>query len=208
MKFYDDEVCECWLCGKNGCGDTLDKHHIFGRAYRKKSEQYGLTVPLCHSECHIFGEHAVHNDPDTMQRLHEYGQRKAMTEQDWTVRQFVTEFGRNYLDIGPEDWDMTIEEIDGKHRSGRSASSAEDDTSSVTAGDTFPSRGRQDGGAPGSSRPTEAAEDNTSSIGENTSSVGKADSFPSSGSREAEGERVHANGWTFFITANAPVMPF
>ena len=185
MKFYDDEVCECWLCGKNGCGDPLDKHHIFGRAYRKKSERYGLTVPLCHSECHIFGEHAVHNDPDTMQRLHEYGQRKAMTEQDWTVRQFVTEFGRNYLDIGPEDWDMTIEEIDGERRPEDNTSSVKGYTSSVTDGDTFPSRGRQDGGAPGSSRPTEAAEDDTSS-------VTFGDSFPSRGSRDggAPGRRA------------------
>lgn len=38
----------CWLCGRNGTAEPLDKHHIFGGAYRKKSEKYGLTVYLCH----------------------------------------------------------------------------------------------------------------------------------------------------------------
>jgi len=113
MKFYD-EPAVCALCGKNGCGDPLDKHHIFGNAYRKKSEKYGLTVPLCHKECHQFGKYAVHNNPETMERLHVYGQRKAMEEQGWTVRQFAVEFGRNYLDVGPDDWNLTLAEIDRK----------------------------------------------------------------------------------------------
>ena len=39
---------ECWLCGRNGSVDPLDKHHIFGGPYRKKSEKYGLVVYLCH----------------------------------------------------------------------------------------------------------------------------------------------------------------
>ena len=118
MKFYD-EPAECWLCGKNGMGDPLDKHHIFGGAYRKKSEQYGLTVPLCHKECHQFGKYAAHQNAETKVRLHEYGQRKAMEEQGWTVREFAMEFGRNYLNVSPEDWNLTIEEIDAKMTTGR-----------------------------------------------------------------------------------------
>ncbi len=90
---------ECFLCGKNGSSDPLDKHHIFGGANRKKSERFGLTVDLCHHECHIFGKHAVHNDANVMQRLHEYGQRKAMTEQGWSIEDFIREFGRNYLEV-------------------------------------------------------------------------------------------------------------
>ena len=37
---------ECWLCGRNGCGDPLDKHHIFGGTNRKKSEKYGLCLSM------------------------------------------------------------------------------------------------------------------------------------------------------------------
>lgn len=88
---------ECWLCGKNGYSDKLDKHHIFGGAMRKKSEKYGLTVYLCHNECHIFGKNAVHNNYETMQRLHEYGQRKAMKENGWSIDEFRKQFGKNYI---------------------------------------------------------------------------------------------------------------
>lgn len=87
----------CWLCGRNGTADPLDRHHIFGGANRKKSEKYGLVVDLCHHECHIFGRHAVHNDKDVMLMIHKYGQRKAMEENGWTTEDFIREFGKNYL---------------------------------------------------------------------------------------------------------------
>jgi hypothetical protein len=87
----------CWLCGKNGSMQPLDKHHIFGGANRKKSEKYGLTVYLCHNTCHLFGPLAAHNNADTARELHEYGQKKAMDEQGWTREDFMREFGKNYL---------------------------------------------------------------------------------------------------------------
>lgn len=88
---------ECWLCSRNGCGDPLDKHHIFGGANRSKSERYGLYVYLCHNRCHENGPDAVHRNPETAQRLHEYGQRLVMEEQNWTAEEFRFEFGKNYL---------------------------------------------------------------------------------------------------------------
>lgn len=87
----------CWLCGKNGMGEPLDKHHIFGGANRKKSEKYGLTVYLCHGSCHLSGARAVHNCRATMDALHEYGQRMAMERQGWSRAEFAAEFGKNYL---------------------------------------------------------------------------------------------------------------
>lgn len=89
---------KCWLCGATGQRDPLDRHHIFGASNRKKSEKYGLVVYLCHNSCHIFGKRAVHNDGETMQALHEYGQRKAMDENGWTVDEFRQVFGKNYID--------------------------------------------------------------------------------------------------------------
>lgn len=88
----------CWLCGKNGCGDPLDKHHIFGGAYRDKSEKYGLYVDLCHESCHIFGRYAAHKNAETMEMLRKYGQIKAMKEQGWSVEEFIMEFGKNHLE--------------------------------------------------------------------------------------------------------------
>ena len=88
---------QCWRCGANGNGDPLDRHHIFGGAMRKKSEKYGLVVYLCHHRCHIFGKNAVHQNAAVMQKLHEYGQQKAMKEQGWTEDEFRQHFGKNYI---------------------------------------------------------------------------------------------------------------
>lgn len=101
----------CWLCGRNGTAEPLDKHHIFGGAYRKKSEKYGLTVYLCHGSCHIFGEKAVHSCRETMDELHRYGQKLAMERMGWTKEDFMREFGRNYLD--EEDLQPTEEKPTG-----------------------------------------------------------------------------------------------
>ena len=89
---------KCFLCGGNGNGDPLDRHHIFGGSRRKKSERYGLVVDLCHNRCHIFGEYAAHKNADTMLELHQYGQRKAMEENNWTTEDFIREFGKNYIE--------------------------------------------------------------------------------------------------------------
>lgn len=89
---------QCWLCGRNGASDPLDKHHIFGGALRRKSEEYGLYVFLCHHDCHEYGERAAHRNAETAQALHEYGQRLAMEENDWAIDDFRREFGRNYLE--------------------------------------------------------------------------------------------------------------
>lgn len=87
----------CYLCGRNGSGDPLDKHHVFGGAYRKKSEKLGLCVYLCHQRCHESGENAVHRNADVNHALKAEFQRIAMEEQDWTEEDFIREFGRNYL---------------------------------------------------------------------------------------------------------------
>lgn len=88
---------KCFLCGRNGTADPLDRHHVFGGPYRKKSEKYGLVVYLCHHDCHIFGKNAVHQNADTALYLHQWGQRKAMMEQGWSTYDFIREFGKNYL---------------------------------------------------------------------------------------------------------------
>ncbi len=87
----------CWLCGRNGAQDPLDRHHIFGGPNRAKSERYGLTVYLCHGSCHLYGPTAAHNCRETMDMLHRYGQRLAMERQGWATDEFAREFGRSYL---------------------------------------------------------------------------------------------------------------
>lgn len=92
----DERVC--WLCGRNGNGDPLERHHIFGGAMRKKSEKYGLKVYLCGDQCHRNGPKSVHRNAETMIVLHQWGQRKAMKENNWTIDEFRKEFHKNYLE--------------------------------------------------------------------------------------------------------------
>lgn len=87
----------CFLCKRNRHAGRLEVHHIFGGARRKLSDRFGLVVTLC-EECHRTAEWAVHRDADTMQYLHEYGQRKAMKENGWSIEQFRQVFGKNYLE--------------------------------------------------------------------------------------------------------------
>lgn len=87
----------CFLCGRNGMEDPLDRHHIFGGANRKKSERYGLVVDLCHNRCHIFAPSAVHQNAKRMHQLKRYGQLKAMKEQGWSEEDFIREFGKSYI---------------------------------------------------------------------------------------------------------------
>lgn len=88
---------ECFLCGRNGSGDRLEAHHIFGGSNRKWSEKYGLVVDLCGERCHRNGEYSAHRNKEVADYLHRYGQEKAMKENNWTVKQFREIFGRSYL---------------------------------------------------------------------------------------------------------------
>ncbi|MGN0489425.1 MAG: hypothetical protein ACI4HO_09210 [Ruminococcus sp.] len=83
----------CALCGSR---KNIESHHIFGGALRSKSTKYGLIIDLCHS-CHNEPPKGAHHNKDTMLKLHQFGQRKVMSEQNWTVEQFVKEFRKNYL---------------------------------------------------------------------------------------------------------------
>lgn len=85
---------KCFLCGRWG---WMELHHIFSGPNRKLSEKYGLTVLLCGESCHRNGAKAAHRNKDTALMLHQYGQRKYMSEQGATVEQFISVFGRNYL---------------------------------------------------------------------------------------------------------------
>ncbi len=88
---------KCWLCGRNGAGDPLERHHIYQGSLRNKSEKYGLVVYLCGNSCHRNGKYAVHRCRETRDMLMQWGQKKAMEEQGWSVEQFREVFGKNFL---------------------------------------------------------------------------------------------------------------
>lgn len=83
---------ECYLCGRKG---ITEEHHIFGGPNRKLSEKFRLKVDLC-IECHRTGKKAAHASKETMDKLHQDGQRAF--EWYWGSREEFREiFGKNYL---------------------------------------------------------------------------------------------------------------
>ena len=87
----------CFLCGKNGAQDRLERHHVYGGANRGKSEEDGLWVWLCGNECHRNGKDAAHRNRDTMDRLHRAGELAYLETYNKTKEDFSSRYGRNYL---------------------------------------------------------------------------------------------------------------
>ena len=85
----------CYICGRNGCGDPLEWHHVFGGANRKLSEKYGLKVRLCGKRCHNGGKESVHINADVRHALQEEAQIKF--EETYTDENFFVLFGKNYI---------------------------------------------------------------------------------------------------------------
>ncbi len=86
-------IGRCALCGRYGC---MERHHIFGGPNRSKSEKYGLVALLCHN-CHNEPPNGVHHNDENMLLLHQIGQRKWMKETGGSIKDFIAEFGKNYI---------------------------------------------------------------------------------------------------------------
>lgn len=81
----------CYFCGSY---QKLEKHHIFGAANRKHSEEDGLVVVLCHN-CHNEPPDGVHYNKERMDYLRRVGQTEY--ERTHSHKAFMQRYGRNYL---------------------------------------------------------------------------------------------------------------
>jgi hypothetical protein len=81
-------------CYITGATEGLHKHHIFGAANRKLSEQYGLYVYLI-PEYHNMSDKGVHFNREFDLQLKREGQAKF--EQEHSREEFIRLFGKNYL---------------------------------------------------------------------------------------------------------------
>lgn len=91
-SILQDDLTYCYACGRS-C-EKLDRHEVFGGAYRSKSKELGLWVMLCHESCHLHGVHAF---PKNYEHIKKKAQRIAMKRYCWTTQEFINHFGRNYL---------------------------------------------------------------------------------------------------------------
>lgn len=84
----------CFLCGRTD--RKLDRHEVFGGAFRDKSKADGLWLLLCHEDCHE-GPRGAHGDYKVRSYLRSYAQGKAMEVYGWTTEEFIQRYGKNYL---------------------------------------------------------------------------------------------------------------
>lgn len=83
-----DDFEHCFLCGKQ----AQQIHHVFNKYDKKRSEKYGLLVPLC-AICHS----NIH-DRDEKQNKELKKLAQTLFEQEWGHDKWFDEFGRNYRD--------------------------------------------------------------------------------------------------------------
>lgn len=88
----EEEYKTCFLCGRNGVSDPLERHHIFGGSNRKHSEKDGLCVWLCGSRCHRNGPLSAHMNRQTADKLRRIGQ-SAWEKRYGTRDEFVSRYG-------------------------------------------------------------------------------------------------------------------
>lgn len=81
---------ECYLCHN----PNVHKHHIFGAANRKLSEQYGLWVYLCPAH-HNMSDAGIHFNKALDLQIKQIAQREF--EDTYGHDRFIEIFGRNYL---------------------------------------------------------------------------------------------------------------
>lgn len=73
------------------------RHEVFfGSSNRQKSIKLGLVVFLT-PEMHNMSDYGVHYNRALNFELKQIGQRAAMKYYNWTIEDFIREFGRNYL---------------------------------------------------------------------------------------------------------------
>lgn len=73
----------------------VERHHVFGGPYRKKSEKYKFIAPLrpdLHPNGVFAGPHAKQVDIHLKKMAQEYYEKNYGTREE-----FMEEFGRNYL---------------------------------------------------------------------------------------------------------------
>ena len=81
----------CYVCGTPY---NLHKHHVYGGANRKKSEQYGCWIYLC-AKHHNMSDEGIHFNK-TLDTLVKDAVQTYWERENGTTEDFIKVFGKNY----------------------------------------------------------------------------------------------------------------
>ena len=82
---------KCFLCGSV---HALERHHCLHGSRRKKADEDGLTVYLCH-RCHM----RLHDLGEEDRTLQQVAERYWIRENNSDVAGFIKRYGKNYLEV-------------------------------------------------------------------------------------------------------------
>lgn len=88
---FTKDLYTCYLTKSN----ITHRHHIFGGANKARSEKYGFIIPL-RPDLHNMSNQGVHFNKDLDLKFKRMAQ-EYYEEHFGTRKQFIKEFGRNYL---------------------------------------------------------------------------------------------------------------
>lgn len=89
-----DDLEHCIICGKA----PVNKHEIFFGSNRHNSIKYGLVIPLCVAEHHVGNAIGIHADKELDLKWKQNGQLAYMKHYNKNIEEFISVFGKNYLD--------------------------------------------------------------------------------------------------------------
>ena len=77
----------CYICGR----PATDIHHVFNGAWRSRSEEDGMVIPVCR-RCHMY----IHDTPTMAWQLKAEFQNK-WESQFGDRRAFIERYGKSYI---------------------------------------------------------------------------------------------------------------
>lgn len=83
-----DDFDTCYVCGR----PRQQFHHVIGAAYRKKSEKYGLIVPIC-EQCH----REVHDSPNQELNRKLKADAESKFLMTYSFETWMREFHKNFI---------------------------------------------------------------------------------------------------------------
>ena len=89
-----DDLKHCIICGKA----PVNLHEIFYGSNRHNSIKWGLVIPLCVAEHHVGNAKGIHANKKIDLEWKKKGQLIFMKHYNKNVDDFISVFGKNYLD--------------------------------------------------------------------------------------------------------------
>lgn len=89
----------CYITGDSGKGQkgmrAVVPHHIFGNAYKAKSEEYGFILPL-RLDWHTGQKYSIHEDKNLDLKFKRLCEDHYINVLGKTKEEFIKEFGKWY----------------------------------------------------------------------------------------------------------------